>query len=178
MNQDNKDKDKNNMEEATDKLVDGYNTMLDKLSEWTEKADEAAGPMVINGVKEAEEFLAELKTWSKEEIDLISRYVKRDLHDAAASMEKENKSFLEWLEFDIHRIEDRVLSVFANMADQTRIELDHIKDIADTWHTGEVTSIGTLKCKNCGKELHFYKAGRIPPCPSCSHTEFKRVNET
>ena len=95
MNQDNKDKDKNNMEEAADKLVHGYNTMIDKLSEWTEKADEAAGPMVINGVKEAEEFLAELKTWSKEEIDLISRYVKRDLHDAAAGMEKENKTFLE-----------------------------------------------------------------------------------
>ena len=80
-----------NLEQAADKLVQGYNTMMDKLSEWTEKADENAGPMIINGVKEAEEFLTELKQWSADEIDLISRYVKRDLQDAAVKMEKENK---------------------------------------------------------------------------------------
>jgi len=168
---------KNDLEGATDKLVDGYNTMLDKLSEWTEKADEAAGPMITNGVKESEEFLVGLKHWSKEEINLISRYVQRDLHDAASKMEGNNKSFQQWLEFDIHQVEEKLLSVFAGMADQTRVELDHLKDMANEWHTGEVTSIGTLVCKKCGKELHFHKAGRIPPCPACSHTHFKRIGD-
>ena len=166
-----------NIEEATDKLVHGYNTMMDKLSEWTEKTDETAGPMIINGVKEAEEFLDGLQKWSKEEINLISRYVKRDLHDAAIKMEKENKSFQQWLEFDFNQVEDKVLSVFANMADKTREELDHLSEMANEWHTGEVTSIGTLACKKCAKEMHFLKAGRIPPCPSCHHTEFKRVSD-
>lgn len=168
---------KNTVEDATDKLVNGYNTILDKLSEWTEKADETAGPMIINGLKDAEQFLSELQEWSKEEIDLVSRYVKRDLHDAATKMEAENKSFQEWLEFDLHQAEDKLLSVFSNMADQTRLELDHLKKMANQWHTGEVTSIGTLVCKKCGKELHFHKAGRIPPCPSCYHTEFKRIGD-
>lgn len=175
MNQENNTK--NSLEDATDKLVNGYNTMMDKLSEWTEKADETAGPMIINGVKEAEEFLTELHQWSKEEIDLISRYVKRDLHDAASNMEVNNKSFREWLEFDLQLVEEKLLSVFSNMADQTRLELDHLKEAANEWHTGEVTSIGTLVCMNCGKELHFHKAGRIPPCPSCSHTQFKRIGD-
>ena len=170
-------KQKNNFEGTADKLVKGYNTMLDKLSEWTEKADETAGPMIINGVKDAEEFLAELQEWSKEEIDLISRYVKRDLHDAAVKMEGNNKSFKEWLEFDLHRVEEKLLSVFSNMADQTRQELDHLKETANEWHTGEVTGIGTLVCTNCGKELHFLKSGRIPPCSSCSHTIFKRIGD-
>jgi len=167
-----------NIDEVTDTLVHGYNTMIDKLSEWTEKADETAGPMIINGVKEAEEFLTELQQWSKEEISLISRYVKRDLHDAASKMDKENKSFQQWLEFDFHQIEEKVLSVFANMADKTRQELDHLDEMANEWHTGEVTSIGTLICKHCAKEMHFHKAGRIPPCPACHKTEFKRVNES
>jgi hypothetical protein len=175
MNQENHPK--NNFEDATDKLVHGYNTMMDKLSEWTEKADEKAGPMIINGVKEAEEFLTELQKWTKEEVNLISRYVKRDLHDAASKMEKENKNFQEWMEFDLHQIEERVLAVFANMADQTRLELDHLKQMANEWHTGEVTSIGTLACKKCHKEMHFRKAGRIPPCPSCHHTEFERTGD-
>lgn len=164
-------------DQATDKLVHGYDVMMDKLSEWTEKADENAGPMIINGVKEAEEFLTELKQWSKEEIDLISRYVKRDLHDTANKLEAENKDFREWLQFDMHQLEEKVLSVFASMADQTRQELHHLEAMANEWHTGEITSIGTLACKNCGKELHFHKAGRIPPCPSCKKTEFKRVGD-
>ncbi len=167
---------KNSFDGATDKLVKGYNTMLDKLSEWSEKADEKAGPMFINGVKDTEEFLTELQEWSKEEVDLISRYVKRDLHDAASKMEVNNKSFKEWLEFDMHQVEEKLLSVFSNMADKTREELNHIEDMANEWHTGEVTSIGTLVCTNCGKELHFHKAGRIPPCSSCNHTQFKRTD--
>lgn len=170
-------KEKNALDEATDKLVDGYNIMLDKLSEWTEKADEAAGPMIVNGLKESEEFLDGLKHWSKEEVALISRYVKRDLHDAASKMEKDNKSFLEWLEFDRHQVEEQLLSIFANMTDKTRQELEHLKDMANEWHTDEVTSIGTLVCKNCGKEVHYHKAGRIPPCPDCGHTHFKRMGD-
>lgn len=169
---------KTHLEEATDKLVHGYNTMIDKLSEWSEKADETAGPMIVNGIKDAEDFLVELKQWTKEEVDLISRYVKRDLHDAATKMDADNKSFQEWLEFDIQQIEEKLLSVFANMADQTRLELNHLKEMANEWHTGEVTSIGTLKCKNCGKELHFRKVGRIPPCPACKTTEFTRLSDS
>ncbi len=175
MNQDNDHK--INLEQATDKLVEGYNTMMDKLSEWTEKADENAGPMIINGVKEAEEFLTELKQWSVEEVDLISRYVKRDLQDAAVKMEQENKSFLEWMQFDKQLIEEKVLSVFAGMADQTRLELDHLKETASELHTGEITGIGVLVCQSCAKELHFSKPGRIPPCPSCKHTVFKRKGD-
>ena len=166
------------IEEATDKLVHGYNAMIDKLSEWTEKADESAGPMIINGVKEAEEFLNGLHQWSREEIRLISRYVQRDLHDTAIKLEKENKNFQEWLEFDVRQVEEKVLAVFSNMADKTRQELDHINEMANEWHTGEVTSIGTLACKSCGKEIHFHKAGRIPPCASCHHTEFKRMSDS
>lgn len=175
MNQENKNE--SPISEATDKLVSGYNTMIDKLSIWTEKADESAGPMITNGLKETEKFFSELPNWTAEEVDLLSRYVKRDLHDAATRMEQQNKNFQEWLELDFHQIEDTILEAFSNMADQTRLELNHIKDMANEWHTGEVTSIGTIACAECGKELHFHKPGRIPPCPSCYHTTFIRKND-
>ncbi|WP_198264160.1 zinc ribbon-containing protein [sulfur-oxidizing endosymbiont of Gigantopelta aegis] len=168
---------KNNFDDVTDKLVDGYNTMLDKLAEWSDKADAEAGPMIVNGIKDTEEFLVDLKRWTKEEIDLISRYVQRDLHDAASKMEVKNQNFKEWFEFDMQRVEENLLAVFSNMADKTREELEHLKEAGNEWHTGEVTSIGTLVCKNCGKELHFHKPGRIPPCSACSHTQFKRVGD-
>jgi len=35
---------------------------------------------------------------------------------------------------------------------------------------------GTFECLNCGERVHLHKAGHIPPCPKCHHTEFKRVS--
>ncbi len=40
--------------------------------------------------------------------------------------------------------------------------------------TGEVTSFGTLTCKSCGSEMRIKAAGRIPPCPKCHKTVFRR----
>ncbi len=167
----------NKQDSTKDMLVHGYETMMDKLSEWTEKADETAGPLLINGLKESEEFLHDLKQWSKEEIDLISQFLKRDLQDAAVQMEKENQDLKNWLGFDVQQVEEKVLSLFANMTDKTRLELDKLDRMANEWHTGQVTSIGTLVCKKCGKELHFHKPGRIPPCPGCGHTEYRRISD-
>lgn len=167
-------------ETGTDKLVHGYNTVMEKLSEWAEKADENAGPMLINGLRETEEFLHGLGDWTKEEVDLISRYVKRDLHDTAVRLEKSNTELKEWLQFDFQQVEDKILDVFSNMTDRTRAELSklsHLAEEAQTWHTGEVTSVGTIQCQSCGKEMHFHKPGRIPPCPKCHKTLFTRTDE-
>lgn len=167
----------NKQDSAKDKLVHGYETMLDKLAEWAEKADETAGPVLINGLKDAENFLHDFKLWSKDEVDLISQYLRRDLHDAAVHMEQENQELKNWLGFDVQQVEEKVLSLFANMTDKTRLELDKLDRRANEWHTGQVTSIGTLVCKKCAKELHFHKPGRIPPCPACGHTEFRRISD-
>lgn len=166
----------NHHEKPTDKLVHGYNTMMDKLSEWAEKADEQAGPLLTNGLRETARFMDELSDWSKEEIDLISRYVKRDLHDAAVNMEKDNQDLKAWFRFDLNLIEDKILDIFASMTDRTRQELNKLDKMANEWHTGEITGIGTLVCKKCGKEIHFHKPGRIPPCSQCKHTSFERIS--
>ena len=60
---------------------------------------------------------------------------------------------------------------------KTRLELEKLADQAreaSRYHTGEVTGPGTLICEGCGKEIHFHKAGRIPPCPGCQGTGFTR----
>jgi len=40
--------------------------------------------------------------------------------------------------------------------------------------TGEVTSPGTLTCQECQAELHMKTVGRIPPCPKCHKTVFRK----
>ncbi|MBF0264392.1 MAG: zinc ribbon-containing protein [Gammaproteobacteria bacterium] len=166
-----------NENKVTDHLTHGYDQLLEKLNEWSEKSDESTGPLLMQGLEDAAKLLSEMGQWTKEEIDLLSLYVKRDLHHTAQKLQENNNKLIEWLDLDIKIIEDKLLTVFSDMADQTRIELDklhHLAETADDLHTGEVTSLGVISCKSCGKEMHFHKSGRIPPCPSCHKTVFVR----
>lgn len=40
--------------------------------------------------------------------------------------------------------------------------------------TGEITSPGTLTCKNCCEQVHMKRTARIPPCPKCHKTYFRK----
>ena len=40
--------------------------------------------------------------------------------------------------------------------------------------TGEISGPGTLTCTACGTELHLEQPTRIPPCPKCHKTGFRR----
>jgi len=42
------------------------------------------------------------------------------------------------------------------------------------YKTGEMTHGGEFVCTSCEGKIHLKKPGRIPPCPKCSKTEFRR----
>ncbi len=69
------------------------------------------------------------------------------------------------------------LASMAKLMHVTGVALSKFADKADhalTCKSGEITSAGRLECKACGYEMHFKKTGRIPPCPKCHKTEFKK----
>jgi predicted RNA-binding Zn-ribbon protein involved in translation (DUF1610 family) len=73
-----------------------------------------------------------------------------------------------------------MLDFFSRAADKTRLELNRLASQArraQEYHTGEIASIGTLVCADCGCEMHFKKTSRIPPCPKCHKTVFKRAKK-
>ena len=43
------------------------------------------------------------------------------------------------------------------------------------YKTGEITHGGVFECSHCEETIHLKKAGRLPPCPKCSKTEFRRA---
>ncbi|MFO8155278.1 MAG: zinc ribbon-containing protein, partial [Thiohalospira sp.] len=140
--------------------------------------EERAGPALEHAVERAREQAHELGELSREEAETIANYVRRDLHDAAIYMEESSEEMGDWLRFDLQQVEARLAENFLQVADRTRVELAQLAEQAQRigeWHTGEITSIGTLRCMNCGEELHFTRTGRIPPCPKCTGSRFKRV---
>ncbi len=47
-------------------------------------------------------------------------------------------------------------------------------DSSLSYKTGEVTHGGQFTCTSCGAEINLKNPGRLPPCPKCSKTDFRR----
>lgn len=47
-------------------------------------------------------------------------------------------------------------------------------DTSLQYKSGEMTHGGEFICTNCEGKVHLKKPGRLPPCPKCSKSEFRR----
>jgi hypothetical protein len=47
-------------------------------------------------------------------------------------------------------------------------------DTSLQYKSGEMTHGGEFICTNCEGKVHLKKSGRLPPCPKCSKTEYRR----
>jgi hypothetical protein len=99
------------------------------------------------------------------------------MQDAATFVAETGQQFRDWWRLDLERAEQRMLDLFASVADQTSLQLQEMAEqLRETaiYRSGEVTGPGTLVCSGCGKELLCQAPGPIPPCPQCQGTEFRR----
>jgi len=116
---------------------------------------------------------------TEDELNKLSGYVKRDIEQAAhgLSNEEDKDSLSEWFKFDIELIEDFALDAFLSVADKTRIELEKLRELAEThtYHSGDITVPGTFICDACGKEIAFKTTSEIPECPACQAKTFIRI---
>lgn len=76
-------------------------------------------------------------------------------------------------EFSVDKGGSFLLNVTRGLSEWTKSLSDRL-DSSLSYKTGEVTHGGAFTCTNCGAELHLKKPGRIPPCPKCSKTAFRR----
>ena len=160
------------------KLIAAYDKMMERIEQLIDTAEKKALPTLQKNIDKAKQQAIELKEISQEEADKIARYLRRDIHDAAEHFESSGKEISSWFSFDLKLVEDRLLDVFVKVADKTRLELAQLAEQAkhaQEYHTGEITSIGTLACQQCETLLHFKKTSRIPPCPKCHKTIFIRT---
>jgi rubrerythrin len=159
----------------TERLVEAYNRMLERARHALERVT-AHEPELHQLLEDAKAKAVEEGELSHEEAEQIARYVQRDVRDAATGMRAERSEFQEWLRFDVELVEERLAEIFSRMADHTQVELDRLAEEANVqgWEAGEVTSLGTLQCVDCGHEIHFHKTSHVPHCPKCDGKLFRR----
>lgn len=163
--------------DPVDRMVAAYEAMLERVHEAAESAEKKTVPWLRETLSSARDRAVELGELTREEAERVSRYVERDLHEAASFIADTGQEFRDWLSFDWQLMQNRMLDMFAGMADQTSAALKGFADQAreaSWYHTGEITAPGVLECVACGEQLHFEKTGHIPPCPKCKETRFRR----
>jgi uncharacterized protein YbaR (Trm112 family) len=172
---------KDNPTDHEQRLVRGYNHMLERLKTAYDNLEHEARPVFGHLVDIAQQKAVEFGELSREEAERIGDYLKRDIEDVADYLAgPETKELADWFKFDISLIENRILELFASVADKTKLELMELEErarMAGKYHTGEITGIGSLVCEQCGQVVHFHATGHIPPCPRCHATLFTRPYE-
>lgn len=158
--------------------VRAYNRMMERVKASLEQNEKKTLGVLQRSIDAAKDKAVELGDLTREEADRIGSYLRRDLEDAGAYLADSGAELESWLQFDIELVEDRLWDAFTAAADQTKLALLELQErarLASEYRTGEVTTVGTLQCENCGELLHFHTTGPIPPCPKCGETRFARA---
>jgi len=169
------------MNAKNEKLVEAYHKLLEGLRTGWHATEKHALPPLKEGLETAKQKLSDWGEVTREELDDVGEYLKRDLEDAGEFLNESGKELADWLKRDLEFAEIKAAELFATMADATRTELNKLAERArqvGEWHTGEITGVGILQCKQCGEILHFEKPGHVPPCPKCHATVYKKTFST
>lgn len=146
--------------------------LYEKLASRTADLLEEGRKTFDEALKKAKDELSSAGEFSREQADKLGEYVRRDLKENA---DKAKEAVIKAVE--PQRVAAGVQSVFTRIlttAAETLTELAERSEKSLEFKTGEITSPGTLTCKECDAEMHMKKTTRIPPCPKCHKTIFRK----
>ncbi|WP_432823011.1 zinc ribbon-containing protein [Trichloromonas sp.] len=136
----------------------------------------AEGKKTLDGaLKKASDEITAGGEYSREQAEKISAYLRRDLSEVGKKALQARDAVLAAVE--PHRVVAGMQSGLAKLLSTAADVLSELAGKSEQgleFKTGEVTSPGTLTCKDCGKEMHFKATVRIPPCPQCHKTVFRK----
>ena len=164
------------MSEKDQKSYDLYERYTEKTRQFFNESKESTVQALEDALDKAKDSLEKTGELTQEEGRQFKAYLQRDL-------EQTGKDFNRWSEWvKTHSSPSRVQSGFmeltAKIAESGSNFLEQLSEWAShtgVYHTGEIAVPGAFKCRACETELHFESAGRLPPCPKCRKTEYRRV---
>lgn len=146
--------------------------LYEKLAARAAELIEEGRKTIDEALKKAREEIDKAGGFSQEQLDRAATFVRRDV---AANAERAAEAVKQAM--DPQRMSLGVQSILANILNGAADALSEMAEKAEKnleFKTGEVTGAGTLTCKGCQAEMHLKKAVRIPPCPKCHKTVFRK----
>jgi len=160
------------MDEVEARPEDQYDELAERFKELFEAGAEKSSEFAQVAMEKARQQLTAAGRLSEEQGRNLKKFLERDFAQMAETMRKEAKEKLNPARVSAGAMSS--LSALLNMAGSALSSIAERTQKAISCRSGEITSAGTLTCNACGHELHFKKTGRVPPCPKCHATEFRK----
>ncbi|MDQ6959754.1 MAG: isocitrate/isopropylmalate family dehydrogenase, partial [Mariprofundaceae bacterium] len=152
--------------------ADQYDQLAARFKELFEAGAEKSSEFAQATMEKARQQLTAAGAFSEEQGQKLKGFMERDFSQLATSMRDEARERL-----NPARLGTGALSSISALLSTASSVLSDAAGRAEKsllCRSGEVTSAGTLKCIACGHDIHLKKTGRVPPCPKCHATEFKK----
>jgi hypothetical protein len=161
-----------------EKLIKAFDHMVEQVSHAIHEAEEAMAPSVDEMVHNAQQMAREIYALTQEEAESLGDTLRRDIHKANQTMNRQRKEFKDWLSFDLAFAEDRFLELISRAADKTWLDFrdfENEEHQASLYRSGEICNAGTFSCTRCDRRIVLESSGQLHDCPECGHDEFYRI---
>ena len=153
-----------------------YDELAERFNELYAAGTERGFEAMLQALDKARQELVDAKRISLERGQELYRFLERDLRQMVQAAQEKGDALLQ--KMAAHPVQAGALASLATaleLAGKALLGLSRKAREPLTYHTGEITSAGTLVCTQCGEKLHFDKTARIPPCPKCKGTVFVKT---
>jgi len=157
-----------------------YDRVLSRLRNDLKNAENRSWDFLQEKIEEAVELELTAEEMTRDEMDLLSAYLKRDLKRLGYYAHETSEGIAAWLNFDLNILEQKVAQQLMDLADRTRIGIAELEQRLqhgeDQYAAGEIAAAGTLACLICGEKVTLTKTSRIEPCHKCGSEGFIRFS--
>lgn len=153
-------------------LAELYERMSKILLESLERAGTLSEEAFERALKESRDWAGRMKEHYADDIASVSEFIRRDWLNAIRYTREQTRR-----SFDLDRLQAGAMGLISRLAKSAGSQLEGFANRINerlTYKTGEIAGAGSLECIKCGQSLSFDKATRIPPCPKCRGTVFRR----
>jgi len=167
-----------------ERLLAAYDRMLHRVRERLAEGGaggEGSPEALRRALEEARREAVARGEADEAEARLLAGFLERDLAEIARQLRSRGLSLRDWLLLDLGLVEEGLLELLAQVADPTELawfrlaEEARLAEAGALYRTGEIATLGSFRCTGCGELLHLHRASRLPPCPRCRGTAFRRV---
>lgn len=156
-----------------------YNRILERIDHSIADVEERTWDTLKKEIDEAVEFEHGVAELTREEVDLLGTYIKRDLKDLYHHVAETGEGLKEWLKLDISLVEKKVRDTLLSIADKSVVEQlaleQKIEHKPGDYMSGELACAGMLRCLECGYMMCLIDNTHVEDCHQCSGHYFKRV---
>lgn len=158
-----------------------YDRILDRLRTQLDKAGEYTWDYLQQQIEEAAELELAAEEMTRDEMDLLKAYVRRDLSQLGYYIHETGAGVASWLHFDLDVLEQRMTERLLDLADRTRVGMELLREQLDhgenQYLAGEIAAPGTLECQVCGQQQRLIESSVIAPC-RCGAVLFTRRSDS